>query len=67
MKIFVTEIQEYQDGTTSTPSFAYENRNEAEAKYHAILSAAAVSSVPIHSAMMFQSDGSPVKHESFTH
>lgn len=67
MKILVTEIQTFASGQIATPSYAYDNRQSAEAKYHAILSAAAVSALPMHACMMFNADGSPIKHEVFRH
>ncbi len=67
MKILVTEIQTYDGGAISTPSYAYDDRNKAEAKYHAVLSAAAVSKLPLHACIMYQADGRPIKYETFTH
>ena len=32
--------------------YAYKNRNEAESRFYAVLSAAAVSEVPVHSAVL---------------
>ena len=67
MKILVTEVQTFADGKIATPSYAYDERNAAEAKYHAILSAAAVSALPMHACVMYNADGSPIKHEVFKH
>ena len=64
----VTEIQTNADGTIGLINNSYEDRNQAESKYHAILSAAAVSSLPKHSAIIFTDDammenGQCYKHE----
>lgn len=67
MKIIVTEIQVFTDGNMSTPSYAYDNVNSAEAKYHSILAGAASSSLPVHSAIMYSEDGFPIKHECYKH
>lgn len=40
---------------------------EAEAKYHAVLSAAAVSSLDAHEAIMVNDRCVPIKHECYVH
>ena len=42
MKYIVIEIQTQDDGMVGTLVNAYDARNEAESKYHKVLSAAAV-------------------------
>lgn len=32
--------------------YAFENKNEADSKFHAVMSAAAVSAIPVHSAIL---------------
>ena len=63
----IVEVQVFADGKKSTPCYAYDDRNAAEAKYHAILSAAAVSKLPIHSAFMLTVDGRVIRSESYKH
>lgn len=46
---------------------AYADRGQAEQKYHSILSAAAVSSVDVHSAVLLLYDGTVLKKESYYH
>ena len=46
---------------------AYEDRNTAEQKYHMILSAAAVSTVPKHGAVMLTDEGVRLKGECYIH
>ena len=41
--------------------------NKAKSKYHAVLSAAAVSKVPVHAAVIMTEEGDSIKHESYTH
>jgi hypothetical protein len=65
--IVVLEIQVFEDGKMSTPCYAYDNRNSAEQKYHAILSSASVSKLPRHSAVMLTDDGYYIKSESYEH
>jgi hypothetical protein len=61
----VIEIQTAE--SVSTIVNAYENRNDAENKYHSVLSFASISEVPIHSAVMLTDDGKFVKSESYDH
>ena len=73
MKIIVTEIQKFADGTMTTPSYAYDaddgktTSNQAEAKYHSILASAAVSYVPIHSAIMYTEEGFYIQSKCYKH
>lgn len=63
----IMEVQVFPAGNMSTPTYAYENLNSAESKYHAILSSAAVSSLPIHTAFMLTDTGQVLKSECFRH
>ena len=67
MKYLVIEIQHNQDGTVGNFVFAFDDRNQAESKYHSILAAAAVSQIYIHSAVLMTSTGVQVAHGSYTH
>ena len=61
-------VMEIQKGASvSTIVNTYETRNEAEQKYHTVLAYAAVSSVPQHSAVMLNDNGSYIKSETFDH
>ena len=61
----VLEIQ--SSDTVATLVNAYADRNEAEAKYHNILGAGAVSQVPIHSAVLMTDTGITLKAEHYEH
>ena len=63
---FVLEIQ-INNGTGSIISSSYDNQPAAEAKYHTILSVAAVSEVEKHSAVLMAENGITLKHESYFH
>lgn len=67
MKYIVMEVQMFENGDISTPTYAYDNEHSALAKYYQILSAASVSSLPVHSAMMFTANGLYLRSESFEH
>ena len=57
MKYIAIEIQTNQDGTVGNLVYAYDELNQAESKYHAILSEAALSVLPMHAAVLLRSDG----------
>lgn len=61
----VLEIQ--TTSTVATLVNAYEDRNQAESKYHQILSAAAISAVPKHSAVLMDDTGYTLKRDSYEH
>lgn len=63
----IMEIQVYPDGGISTPCYAYTDKNKAEQKYHAVLSAAAVSSLLVHTCFMLTPDGYCIKSECYKH
>lgn len=63
----VMEIQVFEDGKMSTPCYAYDNKNSADSKYHAILSSASVSKLPRHSAVMLTDEGYFIKSETYEH
>lgn len=63
---FVLEIQ-VNGETGSILPFAFDNLPDAEAKYHSILSVAAKSDVPKHSAVLMAENGITMKRESYFH
>lgn len=66
MNYIVIEAQT-TNGVTATIVNTYATYALAEQKYHLVLSAAAVSSVPIHSASMLTERGNLVKYECYDH
>lgn len=64
--IIVCELQTTAE-TTAAINFAFADRLQAEQKYHEVLSFAAVSTVPVHSAVMFNEEGVLIKRESYHH
>lgn len=62
----VIELQT-NNGITGNFVFAYSDKADAYAKYHAILSAAAVSSVECHTAVILTETGQVVRTETFAH
>ena len=66
MSYIVIELQT-TNGTTSNIVTTHATRQEAESKYHLILSAAAVSNVPLHAATILTADGFQLMHQAYTH
>lgn len=68
MKYLVIEIQKFADGTIAVPPIAtYDSFFDAMSRYHTILSAAAVSEVPVHSAVVLTETGQQMRLDSFNH
>lgn len=66
-KYIVIELQTASDGTVANIVTAYDNQNQAESKYHSVLSAAAVSNVPAHAAVMIDSMGYYIDAHCYEH
>lgn len=67
MKYLVVEIQTFEGGNMSTPTYAYDDRLSAESKYYSILSAATKSALPVHACVLMTNDGRPLMNKSYTH
>ena len=63
----VIEIQTYQDGTVGNIVTQHGDFNEAQSKYHAVLSAAAVSQIPCHAAVIMSNEGVVYEDRFFKH
>lgn len=63
----VIELQTNADGAVGNLVYKYDSRDEAEAKYHSILAAAAISALPVHAAVMLTNAGTMVKSEFYRH
>ena len=63
----VVELQTNADGTVGNLVYAFDNIDEAQSRYHAILAAAAVSVLPCHAAVILRNDGMPIEYRSFKH
>lgn len=62
---YVIEVQTSTTGAVIP--FTFDNRQDAEAKYHSLLSVAATSSVPKHGAIMFDENLFIVNQEVYKH
>jgi len=56
-----------KDGSYEVSTFKKETREEAERAYHSILSGAATSENPIHSASIMNPEGNLLKTECYKH
>lgn len=63
----VIELQTNADGTVGNLVYQYNNRDDAESKFHSILAAAAISALPVHAAVMLTNAGTMVKSEFYRH
>lgn len=66
-KYLVIEIQKFDTGAMSTPSYAFDTLNAAEAKFHTILASAAVSKLPVHSCILLSEEAFPMRYECYKH
>lgn len=64
-KYLVIELQTSADGAVGNLVWSFDDENIAKSKYYAVLSAAAVSSLPQHSCILIQNDGTLLKRENF--
>jgi hypothetical protein len=62
----VIELQT-TNGITSIISTVFQDRNQAEQKFHETLSYAAVSSVDIHAVSILTTDGTVIKNDVYYH
>lgn len=66
-KYVVVEIQTNTDGAIVALVNDFDNKLDAEQKYHTILAYAAVSTLPVHAAVILTNEGRTVKTEMYTH
>ena len=68
MKYIVLEIQKLADGSVAVPPISsHDTLNAARSAFFTVCAAAAVSDVPLHSAVMLTESGQTLGLESFDH
>lgn len=67
MNYIVIEIQTNAGTSAIVPPVLFTDRNAAEAQFHTMLAAAAISAVEIHSVVMLTEDGRIVRTECYRH
>lgn len=63
----VIELQKNEYGGVSNIVTEHATLAEAESKYYTVLASAAVSNLPVHSAILVSEEGFPVKHMRYKH
>lgn len=63
----VIELQKNPEGVVSNLVTSYNTLAEAESKFYTILASAAVSEIPVHSAIIVSEEGFPVRHQCYKH
>lgn len=63
----VMELQANASGQLGNFVWAFDTLPQAESKYHSVLSAAAVSQIPIHSAVILDERGNVLMNTSYDH
>lgn len=65
--IIIQEIQTNGQQTALTPAVTFEDRNQAESRFHSILASAAISEVQVHTVIMYDEHGNVIKREYYEH
>ena len=63
----VIELQTNADGSVGNFIWAFSSKEQAFAKYHDVLSKAAVSALPVHAAVILNNHGLQIAAQSFEH
>lgn len=63
----IQEIQTDNGQTALVPAATYSDKNQAEAAFHTALAYAAVSTVDVHTVLMFDEHGNTVRREYYEH
>lgn len=62
----VIELQT-SNGVTSMLTYQFDDRDQAESKFHSVLSYAAVSTVEFHAVSILDRLGTVIRNESYNH
>lgn len=63
----VIEIQTNADGAVGNFVWSFATEAQAQAKYHSVLAAAAVSSLPVHACVILRNDGLFLAGQTYRH
>ena len=67
MAFITIELQKNADGSFGNIVKPFETQNEAESNYHAIMASAAISAIPVHSAVLLSEEGFTIMHGCYKH
>ena len=65
MKYIVLEIQTNTDGTVGTIVMKKDTLNEAQSAFYSVLASAAISTLPVHSAVLLTNRGTLIESKTF--
>ena len=63
----IQEIQTTSGSTALLPAITKADRNEAESVFHSILASAAISSVGVHTVLLYDEHGTVLRREFYEH
>ena len=63
----VIELQKNESGSVANIVTEHSTQAEAESKYYSTLAAAAVSNLPVHSAVIVSEEGFPLMYQCYKH
>ena len=72
-QFYIVEIQQYSNGDFGhIVHWAFDEnpdraREKADSKFYEVLSACAISELPLHSAILFNTEGFPLDHKCYKH
>lgn len=67
IKYMVVEMQTMADGSVSHLEWVFDTLAEAESKYHGVLSFAAISQLPLHTATLTTTEGALIASQAYHH
>lgn len=67
MKYILIELQTNADGTVGNLVTAYDDLDQAESAWHSVLAAAAISTLPVHAAVLINNLGEVVESRHYEH
>ena len=63
----IQEIQTNGNASSLLPAITKEDRNEAESTFHSVCSSAAISTVTVHTVLLYDEHGNVVRSEYYEH
>lgn len=63
----IQEIQTTNGSTALLPAIVKADRNEADSAFHSILASAAISSVGVHTVLLYDEHGNVLRREFYEH
>lgn len=67
MSYIIQEFQTNDEGQTAIITNQVEDRPHADSAYYTVLASAAISDVPVHSAVILTNDGGYITSKSYDH